>query len=436
MTGLTDRACFAPNSSSTNPNYVAYAYPKNVVQKLDKSTVGVDQNTTIGSTITYLVAADVPHTLIPNIAPPPATMVKPITAFSIKDELPSTLEFNTAQVVAGALVAPASFNLVDGATTTPIPAACYTATFDPPVAGPPASGNVLTVTFTTTGVACNGMSGVQWLTSKATITAQVQLKFDTKVIRLNSTTVPGGIAEIENKAYVTVDSTTTGPEIETTHFGGVRIHKVTTGIDRTRDADYNWTQHIPPKQGAGGTLGTPNPATFRLYPTQADAYAGTNAIRAADSTGTLNPITPTNPQGLDYTTDAEGHAAILNLWYDPTTDDGSRDCIRDDRPVSSPVAFNGTAYWVVETVAPLGYELNPEPMMLCVVGPLDGDETGDSPDDYDFVNVKTNAGFPIPFTGELADNWTVLVGALVIASGMAFYIIRLRRRHATVELSA
>jgi len=117
-------------------------------------------------------------------------------------------------------------------------------------------------------------------------------------------------------------------------------------------------------------------ATFVIYASQADAEAGTNPIATA-TTDAAGNITFT---GLRYSNWANGVA--LNPG-----DPGYR------------------TYYIVETVAPTGYELIPDPIAVIV-------DDFDNVVDLTIEDVPANGGFELPITGGTG---TLLVSGVGIA---------------------
>jgi hypothetical protein len=175
-----------------------------------------------------------------------------------------------------------------------------------------------------------------------------------------------------------------------TYYGGVNIHKQ----DGSSSA---------PLAGA----------TFQIYASATDAAAGTNMLSAQNTAGAV---------ATSFTTDSTGEVGILGLNYDPVA--GNCTLNSSTTPAVSP-AMTGNYYWIVETVAPTGYELQTDPIQVCVVGVLDG--AGSSYDDWIVNNVSHNAGFDLPFTGLFEGYLWPAVGAFVVAGGLAVYVIRYRK---------
>ena len=110
-------------------------------------------------------------------------------------------------------------------------------------------------------------------------------------------------------------------------------------------------------------------AVFSVYPSRADALAGTNAI----SVGGVS----------SWTTDASGNLVISGLRYSNWANGAT----------VTPGQPGYQSYWLVETKAPSGYELLAQPVETTV--------TSNDPSVVTVTinNVPHNAGFQLPLTG-------------------------------------
>ncbi|PWD51380.1 fimbrial protein [Serinibacter arcticus] len=83
-------------------------------------------------------------------------------------------------------------------------------------------------------------------------------------------------------------------------------------------------------------------------------------------------------------------------------------------------------YWLVETVALAGHELLAEPVGFLIE---DLDETTTTPTvaPAPIVNVPSNAGFELPFTGGIGTVWFTVAGVLLLG-GATLLVVRQRRR--------
>jgi len=165
----------------------------------------------------------------------------------------------------------------------------------------------------------------------------------------------------------------------------------------TNPVETKWGSVIVQKTDASGA---PLPgAQFQVFTSLTDAKAQTNPV-AVDGTTTWGP-TGTNGQvtisGLRYSNWADGAAV-------------------------NPGDPGYIQYYLVETVAPTGYELQAEPIPFTVTS----DATSVS---FQVTDVPTNAGFPLPFTG--GTGTTVLyVAGLIILVGGAVTGVAIHRRKA------
>ncbi|MBN9188081.1 MAG: SpaH/EbpB family LPXTG-anchored major pilin [Microbacterium sp.] len=167
---------------------------------------------------------------------------------------------------------------------------------------------------------------------------------------------------------------TVTPPVET-HWGGITLQKV---------------------NGSGTPL---TGASFKVFTSAADAAAQTNPVTiAGQSTFTVTAANGTlTISGLRYSDFANG----------ATVAPGDPGYLR---------------YYLVETVAPAGYELLAQPVSFTVTA-----ATSAVGVDLTVTNVPHNAGFELPFTGGTGPGMLYLAGVLLIVGGIGFLLIRLRR---------
>jgi hypothetical protein len=428
--------------------YQVNVYPKNNHVGVTKTVTSTA--VTQGQPLVYQIVADVPTNTIVNQT---GEDVVDITGYAIKDNLDPQVDLAaitstpapvtvTLLGASGAEVSLTSSDYTitatqDGTTTA-------VTTF-------PAAGPTVNVVFTPTGLA-KLMAQAQLFvddtaTPKTTVAPQVVVTINTTVnVTLdtdgtgNATAAPGDVVDgiIPNQAALYPDSTSVSSMTNTpgipsnpvqTNYGGVMLHK------------YDGTNPTTPLPDA----------TFQVFATAANAAALTSPLTAQDI-----DLAPTT----NFITNTDGEVAILGLNY--VTDntyqsDGTTVVVDDDEnPVVGPTCYipatgaivysdvpllastipvtaeAGTTYWVVETEAPLGYELQTTPFQICLVGVLDGDTAGDSQDDFHVANYPHNAGFEMPLTGLFGDNVWAFYGLVVVAAGIGFYIVRERFGKATV----
>lgn len=201
-------------------------------------------------------------------------------------------------------------------------------------------------------------------------TARVVIEIDTEVV---------GIGEIANTATVfpnehaidTGTGITTPPSVS--KFGNATAKKV--------DAD-------------GAALAG---AKFQVYPTLADAEAGTNALEI-DGTSV-------------WTSDAEGLLTISGLRYSD---------FREGVQIADRAQW--THYYLAEIEAPAGFELLAEPIEFDVT-------SGDTAVDLTITNVRANGAFMLPLTGAAGTGLIVVAGGLLL-TGSVLLAARSRRTRA------
>lgn len=138
-------------------------------------------------------------------------------------------------------------------------------------------------------------------------------------------------------------------------------------------------------------------ASFSVYASEADAKAGTNPINLAGETV--------------FTVGANGQLTITGLRYSDFA----------DGVALVPGDANYRTYYLVETVAPSGYELLAEPITFLVNA-----ATTTVGVDLQVKNVPSNGGFELPFTG--GPGTTLLYGGgILLLAGAALLLVRNRR---------
>jgi fimbrial isopeptide formation D2 family protein/LPXTG-motif cell wall-anchored protein len=155
----------------------------------------------------------------------------------------------------------------------------------------------------------------------------------------------------------------------------------------------NIVLHKQDSQSAAALAG----ATFSVYPTQADAVAGTNAISVGGASS--------------WTTNASGNLVISGLRYSNWA----------NGVAVSPGQPGYQEYWLVETTAPAGYELLAQPVKTTV--------TSNDPSTVTVTidNVKHNVGFQLPLTGG-AGTWALTAGGVLVLAGAGLFMVTGRRR--------
>lgn len=265
--------------------------------------------------------------------------VDAIDAYRIVDALDSKLDYVSTAVT-----------LVDG---TPLDPADYVVTFD-------TATNTVTVDFTASGLA-------------------VLAAHSTTQVRTVITTTVNTVGEIANTALlypnqhaIDEELPTPSPTVET-KWGEVTFEKVDT---------------------SGNPL---TGAVFSVYPTEADARAGTNAIVLGGET--------------EFAVGADGQVTISGLRYSDFA----------DGVTVAPGEIGYQTYWLAEVVAPVGYELLAAPIEFTITA-----ATTAVGIDLEIVNVTSNGGFALPLTGGAGTTLFVLGGGLLLV-GAVFFALYARR---------
>jgi LPXTG-motif cell wall-anchored protein len=140
-------------------------------------------------------------------------------------------------------------------------------------------------------------------------------------------------------------------------------------------------------------------ASFSVYTSAADAKAGTNPV-AIDGQTTFDVA-------------GDGTLTISGLRYSDWANGGA----------VAPGSPDFRTYYLVETVAPSGYELLAEPIEFLVNA-----STTAVGVDLQVKNVPGNGGFQLPLTGGVGTALLYAAGTLLII-GAALLFLRFRRTH-------
>jgi fimbrial isopeptide formation D2 family protein/LPXTG-motif cell wall-anchored protein len=211
--------------------------------------------------------------------------------------------------------------------------------------------------------------------------AEILVYFD---FTINSTAVTGD--EIPNDVTLTytnstgltyADTTVPTDDIPEVHLGGLKIEKVDVANTNTKLAG----------------------AEFHIATSEENALAGTYLT---DVTGTE----------ITLTTDEHGLASYTGLYFDN----------------QSTTPAKGTYYWLVETKAPEGYQLNSKPIRVEV----NPDTYRDNTVPYQITN---STKFDLPLTGSdgaskyLIMGLCILAGAIVVCSCGVISIKKVKRNN-------
>ncbi|MCZ9882116.1 SpaH/EbpB family LPXTG-anchored major pilin [Arthrobacter sp. B2a2-09] len=312
--------------------YDVHVYPKNAVTGATKS-VNDASVVKLGDTVQWTITSDIPN-------------VSPIDGYRIVDKLDPKLTYTNSTVAL-------SDNTALALNTD------YTVVYD-------TATNTLTVDFTASGRAILAANPT------AKVLATVNSTVNT-VGEITNTALFYPNAASFNIAPGQPGGPVVMPPVSTTKWGNIVLHK--------KDS-----------QSSAALAG----AVFSVYRSQADAFAGTNAISVADVNS--------------WTTDASGNLVISGLRYSN----------RANGTDVSPGQPGYKSYWLVETKAPAGYALLAQPVETAV--------TSSDPSAVTVTvgNVKQNAGFQLPFAG--AGTWAVPAGGILVLAGASLFMVTGRRK--------
>jgi len=402
------------NADNITDTYVAYAYPKNPENSVTK-TADTSATTSIGSRVPYSITSTVPCAFKPASGSDAATCQ--LTALTVRDNINTTgakLDFDHTSLVvtaAGTTFAGpdlSGYSTVPSSQSTALTGDDYSLKWN----ANPNSG--FEIVFTQAG-----LTKLDGLAASATglITLQVDYEF---IVQELLTATSGMGSEIDNDVNLWWNEPTseigTGTDTEV-YFGGVMIHKT--------DAKNN-----TPLAGA----------EFKIYATATPnsgptvAYSDSNTdgyLTATTSLGTAASVFSTT---AGTTTTTAGEVGILGLSYDPANPtcwaakDGSGSVYTT--PSVPGDYYAGRAYWVVETKVPDGYVGTGGAIPVCVSGALDG--VSSSVDDFTVTNTPRNAGFPLPFTGDISESAPTLFALVLIAGAFTVYVIRTKKTNSGI----
>ncbi|MFF2299917.1 SpaH/EbpB family LPXTG-anchored major pilin [Arthrobacter sp. NPDC058127] len=314
--------------------YDVNVYPKNAVTGATK-TVNDASVAKLGDNVQWTITSDIPN-------------VSPIDGYRIVDKLDSKLSYTNSTVAL-------SNNAALALNTD------YTIVFD-------AATNTLTVDFTASGRAILAANPT------AKVLATVNSTVNT-VGEITNTALFYPSAASFNIAPGQPGGPVVMPPVSTTKWGNIVLHK--------KDS-----------QSSAALAG----AVFSVYPSQADALAGTNAISVGGASS--------------WTTDATGNLVISGLRYSGWANGAA---VGTGQP-------GYQSYWLVETKAPAGYALLAEPVETAV--------TGNDPSTVTVTveNVMANAaGFRLPLTGGVG-TWALTAGGILVLAGAGLFTVTGRRK--------
>ena len=187
------------------------------------------------------------------------------------------------------------------------------------------------------------------------------------------------------------NTTTTKPSEAKTPTYPLQIHKLIKGQNSSYLAD----------------------ATFRLYKTEKDAKANTNAIAVTGSNGSYT-VDPTS-QTFDMVSIGNGTTVGTNMN----------------------LKLNGLAagdYWLVETKAPEGYSGITAPIKITITKSGDAEVTNwtiskdGTVEDDKIIDIENSAGTILPGTGGMGTILFTVVGVALILVVAASFVISRRKR--------
>jgi len=337
-----------------------WVYPKADDVTINK-TVDVAGSYALGDTVTWTLTADIPRG--PN----------PVTGFMIVDPIDARLSVsNVAVSLTGGPVTliAAHFNTVQ------------------------ADGQVR-VQFTPAGLA-------QLNAANLGATQQVQVVITTQVNSVG-TGATGGIIENQAWLFPSTEAIANFTPGANPLVPGNPFPPIVSPTPDTRWGGVDVTK-------ASALTGNGLVASYQVFRTEADARAGVNPV--------VVPGAALHPNGGSvWTTNAQGQVSIDGLRI-------SEFGVPGTTGAAGNTAHAHAGFWLVEVLAPVGYELLAEPLFFHVNNIVDGVA------DIQIVNVPANAGFLLPLTGgEGARNFAG-AAALIGMAGIGGLVAR-RRKTAT-----
>lgn len=243
-------------------------------------------------------------------------------------------------------------------------------------------------------VPANGLLAADYTIDSTTVPGTVKINFkDSGIAKL----IPGTSVQVAlDTTVTTLDGNSSGI---ITNDASVFVNGNKTTSDKVQT---NWGNVIIHKVAAGASTKNLQGAEFKVYPTETDAKADSNAI-SVTSNGTTNSV---------FTSDANGLVNIAGL------------------KAKNNGAGADITYWLVETKAPAGYNIS---ATVSKANPKSFTVNTEITTTVDIVveNVQTPP-FTLPLTGGsgTAMFMTVGLGLLAIAGGVA---LRKRSTRRTVQ---
>ena len=342
-------------------NYEPTISPKN--QKLDPTKAADDANANIGDEITYTIKAPVPAGDVLQDG------TRTISQFRITDDLQEELDY----------VADSAAVTLTGADDTTLDSGDYTITND---------GQNLTVEFTEAG-----LQRLEKLRGENPgLTAQVVFKAKVNAIPANG--------QINNTAnvYVPNRENPIPTKPETTKDGDQDTNNTTTqyvNVEVTKNLNGNAVEDEK----------TGNGAEFEIYPCAPDGnkgYAVAKDAEAIKGTATANSTelaTSFTAQGGDVASAKAAVASGFGMQLNPTVQ-----------------------YCAVETKAPQGYLVNPDPQLLTRT--TEGTDTTRPVYTVAVNDVKDNIWGRLPATGERTMLYILALGLVLFGGGAAYQLSR------------
>ena len=457
---------FTDPTDNTTWDYDVYAYPKNAPVVVDKS-VNDETATTYGTPVDWSINADIPNA---TTSPDPG-----IDAYEITDQLDPRLTYDPASATGTSPTT--TVTLLDSAGHPVTGTDALTSPDDYTIASGTYSktaGTAWHVKFTTAGLA----------KLAAHRDGTVQVVIHTTVNALGTGTTVGDITNIAT-LFPNASSLAYLPSTDPDYDANVNNPNDPNNPNPSQPVDSNtavtkWgnysIQKISSQPVTEDKDGNPiTPTTRPLADAQFEVYVSTDpnwtGTDTATSTGTLlsfpsDPTDPTSNPTSTLHTDTNGVLDLEGLRYSYFADNHDLGTVDssgvftanpETKDASGNILTNDAAlvnyYFLVETVAPQGYEKLAAPWEF-VVTSVDGgtvaaltayDDTNttaqtalpdvnqqipDLPSSGNPENPQNpnDGGFPLPFTGGTGVTTIYGIGLVVLISALALGLVARRRR--------
>lgn len=416
--GVIPAADFIVTLPMTNPadttawNYDIHVYPKNSVNGISKEVEDSGAKSGSGNALTYTIV-----TSIPKVGDEGIKRYQVIDALDGRVQTGLGADQLNPQVTIENL--PAAVTQLEAGTD-------YTITVAGNKVNPADTRNYLTVDFTAAGL-------VKLAQARAAGTVETKVKTVLTATFAPATDLDGGISNVaalipnDSQNYTwDKDNPNPDPDLPGTttdevvsKYGQIEITK--TGTDQLAAAKYNGAQF----QVYECSINTDDAA---LDAAKVEAKVGATPVLLKDVDANLkgDPLSIANETvfetGKATTLQAkagkaavDGQVVIGSLRANDWENGKAKNLDKDNW------------YCLVETKAPAGYSLAPDPIPFRVLGPDAADKTTDTK--VTVVDVPQNAGFHLPLTGANGVVVLTVIGGLLVAGGGAVAFINYRRRN-------